>query len=205
MNAKGNWQATSRGHGVGAVVPPCQGEDRAIDLATAASPAMPQTATWFQGGSYVDGRPHGLTKIEDNHVFNSNLFVSGKYAYYNTGFGLEPLGGLGHAGGQSQVLNQSFGSTRQSLNIRPQHIVNVDANYFRNALGASHDFKFGFGWRRTRRVHRHAVAGQHDSRSRKQHQPRGRQPSLASTVKARDRTAPSTWISTSATRSRRVG
>ena len=82
-------------------------------------------------------------------MFNSNLFMSAKYAYYNTGFGLDPMGGLDMQAGQSQVLNQSFGSTRQSLNIRPQHIVNVDTNYFLNALGAAHDFKFGFGWRRT--------------------------------------------------------
>jgi hypothetical protein len=106
-------------------------------------------ATWFQGSSYVDGRPPGLTKIEDNHVFASNLFASAKYAYYNTGFGLEPLGGMDTQAGMSQVLSASFGSTRQSLSIRPEHIVNLDANYFRNAIGAAHDFKIGFGYRRT--------------------------------------------------------
>ncbi len=148
MNAKGNWQATSKD--MVSVLWYLHAKEK-----TGRSPGDggitrdASTATWFQGGSYVDGRPHGLTKIEDNHVFNSNLFVSGKYAYYNTGFGLEPLGGLDMQAGMSQVLNQSFGSTRQSLNIRPQHIVNADANYFRNTLGASHDFKFGLGWRRT--------------------------------------------------------
>ena len=148
MNAKGNWQATSKD--MVSVLWYLHAKEK-----TGRSPGDggitrdASTATYFQGGSYVDGRPHGLTKIEDNHVFNSNLFVSGKYAYYNTGFGLEPLGGLDMQAGMSQVLNQSFGSTRQSLNIRPQHIVNADANYFRNTLGASHDFKFGLGWRRT--------------------------------------------------------
>ncbi len=107
-----------------------------------------QTATWFQGGSFQDGRPHGLFKIEDNHVFSSSLFLSGKYAYYNTGFGLDPLGGLGLQAGQSNRLAQSFGSTRQSLNIRPQHTVNIDSNYFSNAFGASHEFKGGFSYRR---------------------------------------------------------
>jgi Carboxypeptidase regulatory-like domain/TonB-dependent Receptor Plug Domain len=148
LNAKGNWQATSKD--MVSVLWYLHAKEK-----TGRSPGDggitrdAATATWFQGGSYVDGRPHGLTKIEDNHVFNSNFFVSGKYAYYNTGFGLEPLGGLDMQAGMSQVLNQSFGSTRQSLNIRPQHIVNADANYFRNTLGASHDFKFGLGWRRT--------------------------------------------------------
>ncbi len=148
MNAKGNWQATSKD--MISVLWYLHAKEK-----TGRSPGDggitrdAEAATWNQGSSYVDGRPHGLTKIEDNHVFNSNLFMSAKYAYYNTGFGLDPLGGLDMQAGQSQVLNQSFGSTRQSLNIRPQHIVNVDTNYFLNALGASHDFKFGFGWRRT--------------------------------------------------------
>ena len=30
------------------------------------------TATWEQGGSYVEGRPQGLLKVEDNHVFGSH-------------------------------------------------------------------------------------------------------------------------------------
>ena len=34
--------------------------------------------------------------------------------------------------GQSSRLAQSFGSTRQSLNVRPQHTVNADGNYFAN-------------------------------------------------------------------------
>jgi hypothetical protein len=148
MNAKGNWQATSKD--LISVLWYLHAKEK-----TGRSPGDggitrdAQGATWFQGSSYVEGRPHGLTKIEDNHVFNSNLFLSAKYAYYNTGFGLDPLGGLDTQAGQSQVLNASFGSTRQSLNIRPQHIANVDSNYFRNMLGAAHDFKFGFGYRRT--------------------------------------------------------
>lgn len=105
------------------------------------------TATWDQKGSYSDG-PKGLTKIEDNHVFNSSLFMSGRYAYYNTGFGLIPKGGLGLEAGESQVLGRSFGSTQQSLNVRPQHTVNMDGNFFRSGWGGSHDIKFGTGYRR---------------------------------------------------------
>jgi hypothetical protein len=148
INAKGNWQATSKDMvSVLWYLHAKEKSGRAPGDGGIIRDA--ESATWFQGGSYVDGRPHGLTKIEDNHVFNSNLFVSGKYAYYNTGFGLDPMGGMDLQAGQSQVLGQSFGSTRQSLNIRPQHIANVDGNYFANTLGASHDFKFGFGYRRT--------------------------------------------------------
>ncbi len=107
-----------------------------------------QSATWFQGGAYEEGRPHGLFKIEDNHVFSSNLFLSGKYAYYNTGFGLDPLGGLSLQAGQSSRLGQSFGSTRQSLNLRPQHTVNIDSNYFATFFDAAHEFKAGVSYRK---------------------------------------------------------
>ena len=148
VNAKGNWQATSKD--MVSVLWYLHAKEK-----TGRSPGDggitrdAETATWFQGSSYADGRPHGLWKVEDNHVFSANLFLSAKYAYYNTGFGLDPMGGMELQAGQSQVLNQSFGSTRRSLNIRPQHITNVDANYFTNALGAQHDFKVGFGYRRT--------------------------------------------------------
>jgi hypothetical protein len=146
-NVKGNWQATR--NDMVSVLWYLHAKEKNGRLT--GDPGIlteAQTATWFQGGSYEQNRPHGLWKIEDNHVFNSNFFLSGKYAYYNTGFGLDPLGGLSQQAGQSARLAQSFGSTRQSLNIRPQHTVNVDSNYFANALSASHDFKFGFSYRR---------------------------------------------------------
>jgi hypothetical protein len=58
----------------------------------------------------------------------SGLFLSARYGYYNTGFGLVPKGGLDMDTGESQVLGQAFGSYQQSLNIRPQHTANVDLN-----------------------------------------------------------------------------
>jgi hypothetical protein len=106
------------------------------------------TATWNQADAFTDGGPHGLWKFEDNHTFGSSLFVTGKYAYYNTGFGLVPIGGLDQQAGESLVLARSFGSTRQSLFNRPQHSVSADGNLFREMTGASHEFKFGGGWRR---------------------------------------------------------
>ncbi len=107
------------------------------------------TATWHQDNAYTDFALHGLWKIADDRVFSSNLFVSGKYAYYNTGFILDPVGGLDMQAGQDFVLAQSFGSTRQSLNFRPQQVVNIDANSFLNAAGSSHDVKYGFSFRTT--------------------------------------------------------
>jgi hypothetical protein len=108
------------------------------------------TATWEQGGSYVDGRPQGLLKVEDNHVFGSHMYLSGRYAYYNTGFGLVPSGGLDMDAGRSNVTASSYGSTRQSLNIRPQISTSIDASSFNNWGGATHDLRFGFGWRQAK-------------------------------------------------------
>jgi hypothetical protein len=104
------------------------------------------TATFHQDNAYSDNMLHGLWKIDDNHVFGSNMFVTGRVAYYNTGFILDPIGGVDGQAGQSQVLASSFGTTRRSTNIRPQHSYNVDANNFFNTHGA-HNVKYGLGYR----------------------------------------------------------
>jgi Carboxypeptidase regulatory-like domain/TonB-dependent Receptor Plug Domain len=106
-------------------------------------------ATWHQDNAYTAFPLHGLWKIADDRVVGQNLFISGKYAYFNTGFSLNPEGGLGVDAGQDFVTEQSFGSTRQSLNLRPQQVVNIDANSFLHAGGSSHDLKYGFGFRTT--------------------------------------------------------
>jgi hypothetical protein len=105
------------------------------------------TATYHQDNTYTDVPFHGLWKIADDRVIGSNMFVSGKYAYYNTGFVLDPIGGLDMQAGRSFTLAQSFGSINQSLNVRPQKTVNIDANSFLATAWASHDLKYGFGWR----------------------------------------------------------
>ena len=70
--------------------------------------------------------------------FSSNMFVSAKYAYFNTGFVLDPVGGLDQqAGRRLHRPAQSFGSVNQSLNVRPQKIANIDANNFLTGLGGS--------------------------------------------------------------------
>ena len=146
FNAKGNWQATSKDMvnvlwflGAKEKYGRSPGRSGINDVVS---------STWDQGGAYVPNRPHGLLKFEENHVFSSSLFLGGKYAYYNTGFGLVPKGGLDQNSGESQVLGTSFGSYQQNLNIRPQHTANVDGNYFANAFGAGHEVKFGGGFRR---------------------------------------------------------
>jgi hypothetical protein len=107
------------------------------------------TATYHQDNAYSDAKLHGLWKVADDRTFGSNMFVSAKYAFYNTGFILDPIGGLDAQAGRSFVTAQSFGSINQSLNIRPQKILNIDSNSFLNGMGASHELKYGFGFRTT--------------------------------------------------------
>jgi hypothetical protein len=107
------------------------------------------TATLHQGNAYISGMPHGLWKLADDRVITSNIFVSGKYAYYNTGFLLTPEGGMNMNAGRDLVTGTSYGSFSQSLNLRPQHTANVDANTFFKSAGGTHDVKYGFGFRKT--------------------------------------------------------
>ena len=77
------------------------------------------------------------------------MFVSAKYAYYNTGFILTPEGGMSLNAGRDLVTGTSYGSFSQSLNLRPQHTANIDASSFFKGAGGTHDVKYGFGFRRT--------------------------------------------------------
>jgi hypothetical protein len=104
-------------------------------------------ATYHQDNAYSDNPFHGLWKIADDRVFGPNLFISGKFAYFNTGFILDPEGGLAEQAGRSFTTAQSFGSVNQSTNVRPQHVINLDGNAFLTGMGASHDVKFGVGYR----------------------------------------------------------
>ena len=107
------------------------------------------TATLHQDNAYTGNSLHGLWKVADDRVITSNLFVSGKYAYYNTGFILTPEGGMSLSSGRDLVTGTSFGSFSQSLNLRPQHTANIDASAFLKGAGGTHDVKFGLGFRHT--------------------------------------------------------
>ncbi|MCA1563096.1 MAG: TonB-dependent receptor, partial [Acidobacteria bacterium] len=97
-NAKATWQVTSKDTTSGLwYLHAKEKSGRSPGDVTFDAP----TATWNQGSTYVEDRPHGLSKIENNHVFSSSFFMSAKYAYYNTGFGLDPAGGLDQQAGQS--------------------------------------------------------------------------------------------------------
>ena len=144
-NIKGNWQA-SKNDMISVLW--FNGEKQKFGRATGDAQVLAPTATWNQGNRYPENRPHGLLKFENNHAFSPGLFLSTKYAYYGTGFSLEPAGGLTDLASVSTRLGEAFGTTRALRFLRPQNILNLDANHFRTALGGSHDIKFGMGWRR---------------------------------------------------------
>jgi len=105
------------------------------------------TATYHQDNAYTDAPLHGLWKLQDDRAFSPGVFMSARYAYYNTGFILAPEGGLDLQAGRDFTTGQSYGSVNESLNVRPQHTVNVDMNSFVSWWG-SHDLKYGLGFRR---------------------------------------------------------
>jgi Carboxypeptidase regulatory-like domain len=107
------------------------------------------TATFHQDNAYTDFPLHGLWKVADDRVINQHLFLSAKYAYYNTGNVLTPEGGMNLQAGRSLTTGQSFGSFQNSVSRRPQQSVNVDAHGFVKAFGAAHDIEAGSGFRTT--------------------------------------------------------
>jgi hypothetical protein len=145
-NIKVNWQATSKDNINWLWF---NGDKVKTGRATGNAQFEPASARWVQGNYYPDNPFHGLWKIENNRVMSSNLFITGRYSYYGTGFSLEPIGGLDQQAGISTRLGQTFGSTLAQFFLRPQHSVSADGNYFRSGWGGTHDFKFGAGYRRT--------------------------------------------------------
>ena len=107
------------------------------------------TATFHQDNAYTDFPLHGLWKIGDDRTFGTNLFISANYGYFNTGFILDPMGGLDMQAGRDFITAQSYGSVSQGVNVRPQKVANVNAQSFVSRWGGSHDIKFGAAYRTT--------------------------------------------------------
>jgi hypothetical protein len=146
-NVKVNWQATRKDMVSFLYFDGFKIKDNRSPGTTGISFDAP-TATFHQDNAYTDNPLHGLFKVADDRILSPNMFLSAKYAYYNTGFLLTPEGGMGLSSGRDLVAGRSYGSTVQSSNVRPQMTVNADLNSFFSALGAAHDVKYGFGWRR---------------------------------------------------------
>ncbi|MCP3964331.1 MAG: hypothetical protein GY719_41415 [bacterium] len=90
--------------------------------------------------------PADIWKFEDTHIFGSNFFVTGLWSNNDGVFNAAPQGGrdadvFWDAGG---VLHGSYWDFAQNGVIDQWR---VDASYFFNTGGASHELKFGGGFR----------------------------------------------------------
>jgi hypothetical protein len=116
-----------------------------IKIGRNASPLRPQPTTWNQSG----GTP--IYKLEDTHIFNSNFYLTGMGSYVDGGFQLVPQGGgIGDRNFPNvyrtgtQVWQNSF---QLYVTERPQEQYKADGNYFFNTGSASHELRFGVGYR----------------------------------------------------------
>jgi hypothetical protein len=146
VNLKTNWQATQKDM-ISFLW--FNGDKIKEGRSTGFSGIEARTATWNQGNFTNDSLPPGLFKIQDDRVFSSSFFLSAKYAYYNTGFTLDPIGGLDMQGGRSARLGETYGSFVGQYFRRPQHTINVDSQYFFTGAGGNHELKVGFARRQS--------------------------------------------------------
>ena len=103
---------------------------------------------WNQdNASEEGGLPVGLSKIEINHTFSPNFFMSAKAAYYDTGFGLVARGDKTKSFTYDDATGNAIGTFVDFLSVRPQTTMNVDGNYFKAGWGGNHELKFGFSYR----------------------------------------------------------
>ena len=108
-NVKTNWQATSKDM-ISFLW--FNGDKVKYGRGTGFAGIEARTATWNQGNFTNDDLPPGLFKIQDDRVFSSKFFMSAKYAYYNTGFTLDPIGGLEVQGGTKYAALPDLSAAR---------------------------------------------------------------------------------------------
>ena len=100
-----------------------------------------------QSNKWHFGNP--TIKLQDEHTFGNNFFVSSRYVYVGQGYGMRPIDnenldliGLWSVGKQQWIDNRNY---TRSGRISPRHDVNLLGNYFNDKLfGVSQEIKFGF-------------------------------------------------------------
>ena len=111
-----------------------------------AGPTRPAPTTWNQAG------PTDIWKLEDTQIFNSNFYLTGMASYVGGGFELVPQGGgVGTNNPADNVILDASGVWQRSFLLyqtdRPQEQAKLDGNYFFNTGSASHELRFGVGFR----------------------------------------------------------
>jgi hypothetical protein len=100
----------------------------------------------YQQSRYHFGSP--IFKLQDEHTFGSNLFISLKYAFTDAGFSLTPMVDRNFelALIVDNKAGTNYGSKASRYYVeRPHMVYNSLLNYFNDSfLGASHDIKVGF-------------------------------------------------------------
>jgi hypothetical protein len=121
-----------------------------------AGPTRPPETSWNQSDldsetdvfPFFDKRPD-VMKIEDTHIFGSNLFLTGAFSENAGGFQLVPQGGSRSAQ-PNAVLDERFVWHNTFVNYsseRPQDQYKADGSYFFSTGTINHELKFGVGYR----------------------------------------------------------
>jgi hypothetical protein len=106
---------------------------------------------WNQHGKYHFGSP--ILKIQDEHTFGSNFFVSAKYGFTDAGFGMWPANDEDLTTLRWYDVANALYTNSQTwfFSGRPNKQLTLHGSYFNDdLLGASHEIKIGFEWRDTR-------------------------------------------------------
>lgn len=111
-----------------------------IKLGRDAGPQRPPETTWDQQS------PVDIWKLEDTHVVNADLYLSGLWSSVDGGLELTPQGGLDQqvlldAGG---VFRRTFGAYGSNRDVEQWRL---EGSYFFNAAGAAHELRFGTSFR----------------------------------------------------------
>jgi hypothetical protein len=107
-----------------------------------AAVTRPAETTYDQEG------PSNVYKVELEHIFNDNFFVTLKAGYVDMWFTLTPKGGKDTPVTLSYDTGMWGGSYYWYITDRPTYHVNLSGNLFvEDVLGGDHEFKFGAEWR----------------------------------------------------------
>ena len=100
-------------------------------------------AGYNQYGKYHFGSP--IAKIQDEHMFGDSLFVSAKYGFSDSGFGLWPADDEDLTRVRTyDIANRLASSASWFFSERPNKQASLIATYFNDELlGASHEIKIG--------------------------------------------------------------
>jgi hypothetical protein len=113
-----------------------------IKIGRNAGPLRPQETTWDQ--SNFGPSPTGY-KAEDTQIFGTDFYLTGMYSVVNGGFQLAPEGGAALAYLDNDL--QWHNSYLLNQLERPQKQGKLDGANFFNAGSASHELKYGAGYR----------------------------------------------------------